>query len=53
MLSILNNLTLQKQLQTFVTNNVFFEQKITTQQINKIKPLASKADALPLHHRVN
>jgi len=27
MLSILNKLTLQKELQTFVTNNVFFDKK--------------------------
>jgi len=32
MLSILNKLTLQKELQTFVTNNVFFYKKVKTQQ---------------------
>jgi len=32
MLSILNKLTLQKELQTFVTNNVFFDKKVKTQQ---------------------
>jgi len=68
MLSILNKLTLQKELQTFVTNNVFFDKKskITTTIKQKIKhknpcgsrglnqgPFAPKADALPLHHRVN
>ena len=32
MLSILNKLTLQKELQTFVKNNVFFDKKVKTQQ---------------------
>jgi len=32
MLSILNNLALQKELQIFVTNNVFFGQNLKTQQ---------------------
>jgi len=32
MSSILNKLTLQKELQTFVTNNVFFDKKVKTQQ---------------------
>ena len=32
MRSILNNLALQKELQFFVTNNVFFGQKLKTQQ---------------------
>jgi len=62
--NLLNKLSLQKELQNFVTNNVFWDKKVKTQQ--KIKhenpclcrglnpgPLASKADALPLHHRVN
>jgi len=31
-LSILNKLTLQKGLQTFVTNNVFFDEKVKKQQ---------------------
>jgi len=65
MLSILNKLTLQKKLQNFVTNNVFFNKKVktttTTKQKIKYKdpywsqelnpgPLAPKADALTLHH---
>jgi len=69
MLSMLNKLTLQKELQTFVTNNVLFfykKSKNTTTINQKIKyknpcwsrglkprPLAPKAYALPLHHRVN
>ena len=68
MLSILNKLILQKNLQNIVTNNVFMDKKVKTQQQQnkKIKPknpsrsrelnpgpLAPKADALPLHHRVN
>jgi len=68
MWSILNKLTLQKELQTFVTNNVFLEKKeskntTTKQKIQHKNPcrrrefnpghLAPKADALPLHHRVN
>jgi len=68
MLSILNKLTLQKELQNVVTNNVFFVQKVKTQQQQNKKtkhknpsrsrklnpgPLASKADTLPLHRRVN
>jgi len=32
MLIILNKLTLLKELQTFVTNNVFFDKKVKTQQ---------------------
>jgi len=64
-LSILKNV--KKKLQTFVTNNEFFLHKsknTTTKQKIKHKntwrswglnpgPLAPKADALPLHHRVN
>jgi len=65
MLSILNKLTLQKEMQNFVTNNVFLTKSkntTTTKQVIKHKnpcrelnpgPLASKADTLPLHHRVN
>ena len=66
MLSMLNKLTLKKELQTLVTNNVFLDKKVKTQPKQKIKhknpcrsrelnpgPLAPKADALPLHHRVN
>ena len=60
MLSILNEFTLQKELQTFVTNNLFWTKVKTQQQQNKKNPLpelnrgalTSKADALPLHHRV-
>ena len=32
MLSILNKLTLYKDLQTFVTNNVFLDKKVKTQE---------------------
>ena len=32
MLSILNKLTLQKKLQNVVTNNVFLDKKVKTQQ---------------------
>jgi len=32
MLSILNKLILQKELQTFVQNNVFLDKKVKTQQ---------------------
>jgi len=68
MLSILNKLTLQKELHNIVTNNVLFfftKSKITTKQKIKHKnpcrrrelnpgPLAPNAiHALPLHHRVN
>jgi len=68
MLSILNKLTLQKDLQNIVTNNVFMykKNKNTTTTKQKIKPknpcrsrelnpgpLVPKADALSLHHRVN
>jgi len=68
MLRILNKLTLYKALQTFVTNNVFWtkSKNTTTTTKQKIKhknpcrsrglnpgTLAPKADALPLHHRVN
>jgi len=67
MLRILNKLTLYKDLHTIVTNNVFLDEKVKTQQQNKklnIKnpcrsrglnpgPLSPKADALPVHHRVN
>jgi len=35
MLSILNKLTLKKELQTFVTNNVFLDKQVKTQQQNK------------------
>ena len=68
MLSILNTLTLQKKLQKFVTNTVFFDKKVKTQQqqnkLSNIKnlcrnrglnsgPLAPKANVSPLHHSVN
>ena len=63
MLSILNKLTLRKELQNFVTNNVFWAKNkntpITKQKIKhknpcrsrklNPRPLASKADTLPLH----
>jgi len=66
-LSILNKLKLLKELQTFVTNNVFSQKSknsTTTKQKFKHKnpcrswglntgPLAPKANALPLHHRFN
>jgi len=69
MLSTLNKLTLQKGLHNFVTNNVFLDKKEKTQQQQQnkkikhknpcqsrefnLRPLAHKADALPLNHRVN
>jgi len=67
MFSILNKFTLQKELQTFVINNVFLDKRsknTTTEKKIKHKnpcrsrglnpgPFAPKADALPLHHRVN
>jgi len=60
MLSILNEFTLQKELQTFVTSNLFWTKVKSQQQQNKKNPLPElnrgaltpKADALPLHHRV-
>jgi len=67
-LSILNKLTLQKEFQNFVTKTCVFwtKSKNTTTTKPKIKhknpcrsrelnpgPLAPKADALSLHHRVN
>jgi len=62
MLSILNKLTLQKDLRNVVTKKCVFGQKVKTQQEQDKKcrsrelnprPLAPKPDALPLHHRVN
>jgi len=67
MLRILNELTLQRELQNFVTNNVFLtKNKTTATTKHKIKqknhcqsresnpvPLAPKADVLPLEHLVN
>jgi len=67
MLSILNKLTLQMDFQNFVTKNVFMEKgkntKTTKQKIKhknpcqsrelNLGPLAPKAVALTLHHRVN
>jgi len=49
MLSILNKLTLYKELQTFVTNNVFLDKKVKTQQQQQskksnIKTLAGAGD---------
>jgi len=63
MLSILNELTLQKELQTFVTNNVFLT-KMLKHNNNKTEnkrrkslpepgPPAPQLDALPQNHRVN
>jgi len=39
MLSILNEFTLQKELQTFVTNNLFWTKVKTQQQQNKTKKI--------------
>ena len=49
MLRILNKLTLYKELQTFVTNNVFLDKKsknitTTTKQKNQTKTLAGAGD---------
>ena len=49
MLRILNKLTLYKVLQTFVTNNVFLDKKVKTQQQQQnkksnIKTLAGAGD---------
>jgi len=47
MLGLLNKLTLYKELPTFVTNNVFLDKKVKTQQQNKksnIKTLAGAGD---------
>jgi len=48
MFNILNKLTLQQELQTFVRNNVFFGQKVKTQQQqnkkSNIKTLAGAGD---------
>ena len=67
MLSILNKLTLQNELQNIVTNNFLWtKSKNTTTTKQKIKPknpclsrelnpgqVAPKADALPLPHQIN
>ena len=66
MWSILNKLTLHKELHQCLTNNVFGQKNKNTTTKQKIKHkkdrrswglnpgcLAPKADALPLHHRVN
>jgi len=67
MLSLVNKLTLQKKLQNVVTHYVFLDKKVKTQQQQQqIKhknpcrrrelnpgPFPLKADASPLHHRVN
>jgi len=46
MLSLLNKLTLQKELQNFVTNNVFLDKKVKTtttkQKIKHKKPYRSR-----------
>jgi len=66
-LGIRNKLTLQKEFQNVVTNNVFWTKskhptttKLNIKHKNAFRsrqsnpgPLAPKADALPLHHRVN
>jgi len=64
LLSILHKLTLQNELPNFVTNNVFLDKKVKIQQQPdpkksniktlelKPEPLAPKADASFLHHRV-
>ena len=48
MLSILNKLTLKRELQTFVINNVFLDKKVKTQQQqgkkSNIKTLAGAGD---------
>jgi len=44
MVSIPNKLTLQKEWQNFVTNNVFWTKQVKTQQQNK----KINVDALPL-----
>jgi len=62
MLSILNKLTLQRELRNVVTNIVFWTKsnKNKTIKSNPSRswelnpgPLTPKAGALPLHHRVN
>ena len=67
MLSMLNELTLQKELKGFMANNVFWtKSKNTTITIQKSKhkniylnrelnpePLALQSSVLPLGHRVN
>jgi len=58
MLSLLKKVSLQQELQNFVTNNVFLEKKIKQKNScwsRELDPrhLALKADALALHHRVN
>jgi len=68
MLSILIKLTLKKELQNFVTNNVLLDKKHKNTTSTKLKrkhkngcpnrglnpgPLAHKAEALHLQHRVN
>ena len=68
MLIILNKLTFQKKLKTNLTNYVFWDKQIKTQQQQNKKSnikifagarefypgsFASKVDALGLHHRVN
>jgi len=58
MLSILNKLTLQKKLENFVTNNVFFDKKVKTtttkQKIKHKNPCRSQEMNLgPLTPKVN
>jgi len=45
MLSILNKLTLQKKLHTFVTNNVYMDKKGKTQQQNNKSNIETLAGA--------
>jgi len=58
MLSVLNKLTLQNVFWTKSTSTTTTKQNIKhknpcrSQELNP-EPLASKADASPLHHRVN
>jgi len=42
MLRILNKLTLDKELQTFVTNNVFLDKKVKTHKKNKKHPIQTR-----------
>jgi len=63
-----HKINIVKGIANFVTNNVFFDKKVKSQQQQSKKmkhknpcriwglnpgPLAPKADALPLHHLVN
>jgi len=63
---VLNEITLQKKLQHFLTNNVILDKKVKTQQQQQSKhtnpcqnresspePLAPQSNAIPLDLRVN